>query len=198
MDTLAATETFRDYLSRYITYTDEEWAIASKGFVFSTLKKKAYFAEVGKVSNELGFIYKGSARYLHIRNGEEITNYFTFAPDFISAYKSFLRREPGHNYIQMLEDSELVIVTHKHWHFMLEHPQLAHKTERLGRLIAEHYLCCYDDRVASFVTKSPEERYLELLDEGKEVIQRIPQHYIANFLGITPVSLSRIRRRILA
>ena len=74
---------------------------------------------------------------------------------------------------------------------------LAYKMERFGRLVAEYYLCCYEDRVASFVTQTPEERYLQLLSTGREILQRMPQHYIANFLGITPVSLSRIRRRVL-
>jgi CRP-like cAMP-binding protein len=69
--------------------------------------------------------------------------------------------------------------------------------ERFGRLIAEHYLICYEDRVTAFITQTPEERYLQLLSTGREILQRMPQHYIANYLGITPVSLSRIRKRIL-
>ena len=80
---------------------------------------------------------------------------------------------------------------------MLNNPMLAYKMERFGRMIGEHYLCCYEDRVVSFLTQSPEERYLQLLNTGREILQRMPQHYIAHFLGITPVSLSRIRRRIL-
>ncbi len=80
---------------------------------------------------------------------------------------------------------------------MLAYPLLAYKMERFGRLIAEYYLVCYDNRMVSFITKTPEERYLELLSTGREILQRMPQHYIAHFLGITPVSLSRIRRRIL-
>jgi len=80
---------------------------------------------------------------------------------------------------------------------MLQNPLLAYKMERFGRLIAEHYLCCYEDRIASFITQSPEERYLQLLQTGKDILQRMPQHYIANFLGITPVSLSRIRKRLI-
>jgi len=65
--------------------------------------------------------------------------------------------------------------------------------------LAEHYLCCMEDRMTSFITQSPEERYLQLLQSqtGKDILHRMPQHYIANFLGITPVSLSRIRKRIL-
>ena len=80
---------------------------------------------------------------------------------------------------------------------MLGNPLLAYKMERFGRLVSEHYLICYEDRVSSFITKSPEERYLDLLNTGMEILQRMPQHYIAHFLGITPVSLSRIRRRIM-
>jgi CRP-like cAMP-binding protein len=77
------------------------------------------------------------------------------------------------------------------------HPVLAYKMERFGRLVAEFYLLCYEERIASFITQTPEERYSKLLETGREILQRIPQHYIANFLGITPVSLSRIRRRML-
>ena len=80
---------------------------------------------------------------------------------------------------------------------MLADPMLAYKMERFGRLTAEHYLCCYEDRVTAFITQTPEERYLHLMQTRKDVMLRMPQHYIANYLGITPVSLSRIRRRIL-
>jgi len=80
---------------------------------------------------------------------------------------------------------------------MLVDPLIGHKMERFGRLVAEFYLICYEDRMSSFITQTPEERYLSLLATGRDIIQRMPQHYIAHFLGITPVSLSRIRRRIL-
>jgi hypothetical protein len=80
---------------------------------------------------------------------------------------------------------------------MLNDIRLAYKIERFGRLIAEYYLCCYEDRVSAFITQTPEERYLKLMENGREILLRIPQHYVANFLGITPVSLSRIRKRVL-
>jgi hypothetical protein len=74
--------------------------------------------------------------------------------------------------------------------------RIAFKMERFGRLVAEYLVCCYEDRLVTFVTKSPEERYLELLEKQPALLQKIPQYYLANFLGITPVSLSRIRRRL--
>ena len=98
---------------------------------------------------------------------------------------------------QALEDTRLITFTRKDMDEMLANPMLAYKMERFGRMIGEHYLCCYEDRVVSFLTQNPEERYLQLLNTGGDIMRPMPQHYIANFLGITPVSLSRIRKRIL-
>ena len=164
---------------------------------FSVLKKKHYFAEPDKVCDKVGFIASGSVRYFHIKDGQDITGYFSFENEFVSSYKSFLTGLPGFTYIQALEDTKLITFTRKDMDQMLANPMLAYKMERFGRLVAEHYLCCYEDRVVSFITQTPEERYLQLLSTGREILQRMPQHYIANYLGITPVSLSRIRRRVL-
>jgi hypothetical protein len=68
--------------------------------------------------------------------------------------------------------------------------------ERFGRMIAEYLICCYEERVLSFLSQSPEERYLHLLESQPAFLQKVPQHYLANYLGIPPVSLSRIRKRI--
>ncbi|WDF56814.1 Crp/Fnr family transcriptional regulator [Mucilaginibacter sp. KACC 22063] len=197
MDTLKATASFRNHISQFVEYTDEEWALFCSYLEFGQLKKKDHFTENGKVCNHIAFISKGSLRYYHMMDGEDITGYFSFENEFASSYKSFLTRQPAVNYVQALEDTELVLISHHNWQTMLGHPVLAYKTERFGRLFAEYYLICYEERVTAFITQSPEERYLKLLETGREILQRIPQHYVANFLGITPVSLSRIRKRIL-
>jgi CRP-like cAMP-binding protein len=142
-------------------------------------------------------VVKGAVRYFHVKDGEEITGYFSFEDEMLSSYKSFLTRQPGLFYIQALEDSQIVTLSHNALQEVCANQIMSFKMERFGRLMAEHYLICYEDRVASFITQTPEERYHKLLETGGEVMQRIPQHYIANFLGITPVSLSRIRRRIM-
>ena len=197
MDSSTALNIFREHLKKYIDFNEAEWILFSQHLSFAKLKKKHYFAESDKVCNKVGFILRGSVRYFHIKDGEDITGYFSFENEFLSSYKSYLTGLPGHVYIQALEDSLLVTFTKKDMDEMLNNPMLAYKMERLGRLIAEQYLCCYEDRVTAFVTQTPEERYLELLSAGREILQRMPQHYIANYLGITPVSLSRIRKRIL-
>lgn len=197
MDTATALQIFREHLKKYIDFNEAEWILFSQHLSFAKLKKKHYFAEAGKVCNKVGFIVKGSVRYFHVKDGEDVTGYFSFENEFLSSYKSYLTGLPGHVNIQALEESLLITFSRKDMDEMLADPMLAYKMERFGRLIAEQYLCCYEDRVTAFITQTPEERYLELLNTGREILQRMPQHYVANYLGITPVSLSRIRKRIL-
>jgi len=197
MDTVTALIIFRKQLEKYVIFDEAEWAAFKDHVNFKALKKKKHFAEPGTVCNEFGFIVSGSVRYYHVKDGEEITGYFSFENEYVSSYKSYLTQTPALSYIQALEDTTLVTINYKNMQLMLGNPLLAYKMERFGRLVSEHYLICYEDRVSSFITKSPEERYLDLLNTGMEILQRMPQHYIAHFLGITPVSLSRIRRRIM-
>ncbi|MDB5024638.1 MAG: Crp/Fnr family transcriptional regulator [Mucilaginibacter sp.] len=197
MDQATALNLFREHLKKYIDFNEAEWILFSQHLSFSGLKKKHYFATPEKVCDKVGFIVDGSVRYFHIKDGQDITGYFSFENEFLSSYKSYLTSSPGYTYIQALEDTNLITFTRRDMDEMLSNPMLAYKMERFGRLIAEQYLCCYEDRVVSFITQTPEERYLQLLTTGREILRRMPQHYIANYLGITPVSLSRIRRRVM-
>jgi len=197
MDTLTALNKFREHAESFVPLNEAEWQTLVPLLEISTLKKKKNFAEPGKVCNHIALIVTGSVRFFHIKDGEEITGYFCFENEFTSSYKSFLTRQPAINYVQALEDTQFVSLSYNSMQKAYADKLIGHKMERLGRLIAEHYLICYEDRVTSFVTQTPEERYNKLLETGGEILQRIPQHYIANFLGITPVSLSRIRRRIM-
>ncbi|MFD2147601.1 Crp/Fnr family transcriptional regulator [Mucilaginibacter antarcticus] len=197
MDSSAALIIFRKSLEKFVHFNEAEWIVFTQHLTFSTLKKKHYFAEYGRVCDKTAFIVSGSVRYFHIKDGVELTGYFSFENELTSSYKSYLTGQPSLTYIQALEDTRLINISKNDMELMLNNPLLAYKMERFGRMVAEHYLCCYEDRVASFITQSPEERYLQLLSTGKQVLQRMPQHYIANFLGITPVSLSRIRRRLI-
>lgn len=187
--------TFREGLEAYISFDEREWEAFKPYLSLLRLKKKAHFALHGKICEAIGFIVRGSVRYYHLKEGIDITGYFSFEREFVSSYKSFLKQEPSNSYIQALEDTELICISYQNMQLLLKHELLAHKTERFGRLVAEHYICCYEDRIYSFVVQSPEERYIHMMQTEREILQRVPQHYIATFLGITPVSLSRIRKR---
>jgi CRP-like cAMP-binding protein len=189
---------FRMQMERFVTINDEEWALIEPSLHKKTVKKKVHFIYDGEVCDRIALIVSGSMRFYHVKEGEEITGYFVLEEEWVTSYKSFLKGLPSFTNIQALEDTEIIQINRQDLQKLISHPLLAYKMERFLRLLAEDYLCCYEDRVLAFVTQNPEERYLELLRSGKDVVKRIPQHYIANFLGITPVSLSRIRRRIMS
>lgn len=187
---------YRKCLEQFVSLTNEEWNILREHLYIRKLKKRDLFVKESKVCNEIAFIFSGSFRFFYIKEGVEISSYFCFESDLISSYKSFLKKEPSSISIEAIEDAELICFSHISLQQLLQDQRIAYKMERFGRLVAEYLVCCYEERVISFVTQSPEERYLQLLEKQPDLMQRIPQYYLANFLGITPVSLSRIRRRL--
>jgi CRP-like cAMP-binding protein len=187
---------FRSQLHRFVQFTNPEWELFSAYVYRKTVRKKEVFIAGHNVCNEIGFILSGSFRFYLVKDGIEISNYFCFQHELISAYRSFLKRIPGGITIEAMEDSTLLCFSHASMNALLADERTAFKMERFGRMVAEYLICCYEERVVSFVTQTPEQRYLQLLDEQPAFLQLIPQHYLANYLGITPVSLSRIRRRI--
>jgi len=93
-----------------------------------------------------------------------------------------------------LADTHLIVFPYRR---LKEMYSLSPTWERFGRLIAEWAMLGLEERMVGLLTLSPEERYIQLLESNKKkIIERIPQHLIANYLGITPVSLSRIRNRV--
>ena len=189
-------QVFRKNLEAFVGFSDEEWSIFCTYLYVQSIKKRRRFVEEGKICNEVGFILNGSFRFYFLKDGIEISNYFCFQNEFISSYRSFLKREPGLINIEAMEDSLLICFSHESLQQLLSDDRIMLKMERFGRTIAEYLICCYEERVISFVTQTPEARYRLLLENGDGLLQRIPQHYLANYLGITPVSLSRIRKRI--
>ena len=191
-------QVYRKYLQPFVVFEEEEWNVFSEELYVKSIKKKTPFVSHGKVCNEVGFILRGSFRFFFVKDGLEISNYFSFQNDLISSYRSFLMDEPGVITIEAMEDSMLICFSKSSLRELLNDKRVMLKMERFGRKVAEYLICCYEERVVSFVTQTPEERYRFLLENGHDLIQRIPQHYLANYLGITAVSLSRIRKRVFA
>jgi CRP-like cAMP-binding protein len=188
---------FRSQLKRFVQFSDEEWEIFAIHLYKKKLKKRAVFMQTGKICNEVGFILSGSFRFYFIRDGVEVSNYFSFQNELISSYPSFIKRSPSTISIDAMENAELVCFSYDSLQTLLKDDRIAFSMEHFGRMIAEYLICCYDERIFSFLSQTPEERYLHLLDTQPEFLQKVPQHYLANYLGITAVSLSRIRKRIL-
>lgn len=138
------------------------------------------------------FIEKGCLRTWVNSNGKEITTQFFFERDKVSSIESFSTSQPTLYSIESIEPCILQTLSQKDFQELLRHSPEVHEEMRvhlLKRLIQSQKL------FFSFLKHTPQQRYEELLQKYPEIIQRVPQHYIASYLGITPVSLSRIRNR---
>lgn len=165
----------------------------TKYFDSRTIKKKTNLLTAGKVAKEVYFIKSGCVRLFYEKDGEDISAYFFTEKMFAGAYDSFISQKPSRHGIETIEDCEVLAIDYHYFQQILKsNPQL----NELVRKILEERFVALHDLFTSQILDSPEERYIKLQKERPDLINRIPQHQIATFLGITPVSLSRIRNRI--
>jgi CRP/FNR family transcriptional regulator, anaerobic regulatory protein len=183
----------KEYVSRFVTYTESEWQPFLEALVKREVIKGNYLMEEGQVCDYVAFINKGLFRTYSMVKGEEVTSNFSFDGNFFTDFPSFVTRQPTLENHQALEDSEV-------WTLSYEKMQAIYKStpvwEKFGRLIAEYVLVRIAERNRSMLFLSAEELYLDLMKTRPKVIANIPQHYIASYLGIQPESLSRIRKRL--
>lgn len=184
----------RNKIEGMITLSDDEWNLLLPYLQEKTLRKNSLFAREGKVAKEIGFILQGNMRHYYTKDGEEKTTYFYFENHFVCDYISCITNKPGLLTIECLTDTTMVVFQYDK---ILACYQQSLNWSNFGRLIAEYLAAGLEDRMSGLLLLTPEERYLQLLKSNKQkILERIPQHLIANYLGITAVSLSRIRNRI--
>jgi CRP-like cAMP-binding protein len=127
-------------------------------------------------------------------NGHEVTKNFFFERDYATEYVSFLTRTPSLLSIKVMEDAELIELNYDKVQKLYEDYPI---WQKYGRLMAERVFIEVAERTQQLLYLSPEEMYLKLMADQPRIIERIPQHYIASYLGIQPESLSRIRKRLM-
>lgn len=156
--------------------------------------KKEMVLQEGSVCRHTHFINKGCLRYFYNVDGQENTGQFFFENSWYTDYESYISGKPSRQNIETLEKSELILLAKTDLHqLFIDIP----KFEKFGRIMAENAFLGLRYRNEMLTNQTAEERYLNLITERPKVFERIPQHYIASYLGIKPPSLSRIRKRIL-
>lgn len=150
----------------------------------------------GDISKKAFLIEKGCLRAWFNNNGKDITFQFFFENEVASSGESFRKNIPGVFNIEAIEPSILHWIYKKDLDKIMD--DISDIPEMRGDMRDKAFDRQYDymRQLLSFIKDSPEQRYLTLLTEKPHIIQRVPQHYIATYLGITPVSLSRIRKRV--
>lgn len=184
----------RQSIEKFIHLTDEEWQMLEPFLETRKLKKHELFAEHGKVAGDIGFVIDGMLRHYYIKEAEEKTTFFYFENHFVCTYISCITGQASQLSIEAMSDCTLLVFPYQK---MKELYEISMAWQKFGRLISEYLAIGLEERMVGLLMLNPEERYLDLLKGNKEkILERIPQHYIANYLGITPVSMSRIRNRV--
>lgn len=186
-------EEIRKYLDQFATQTDADWAFFQSKLKQKTFAKGENLLKSGEVEHYLSFVETGILR-LYIPGFEnDLTFGFVFPGQFISAYDSFLTREPCQYAVQTLTHTNLWRLEYEDLQEIYAHTEIGNL---MGRKNAERLFLLKSKRELSLLSKSPEMRYRDLFSERPELIRHIPLKYIASYIGVTPQALSRIRRRI--
>lgn len=153
---------------------------------------KAFLSRQGEISQDIFFIIKGITRSTIIdHTGEEHTIHFSLEHQFIADYTSFMLKTPANNNIQAIEETEVVVLPRQaiEWGYAnLE------QGDKMGRLIAEYYFIYFDNRLKNQYVFTPAQRYENISKVFSNIHNRVPQHMIASYLGISPVHLSRLKK----
>jgi hypothetical protein len=164
-------------------------------FEEKTLKKKAFLLQDDKVCDFIAFISEGSIRHFHIKDGVEKTCDISFDNSWVTDFQSFTYDTVAKMNLQAMEVTKVFVIKKRNLHNLYKE---CGKYETFGRLMTEQVAMRATEIAMSLSSDKPEERFNNLLSKHPDLFQKVPQKYIASFLGISAESLSWIRKRIIS
>jgi CRP-like cAMP-binding protein len=180
-------------IRKYISFSPADEAVARRLFHQKAYKKGHHLLAEGEICRNVIFVESGLVRYYMNTDGEDKTTYFNKEGEFVCFYPSFLPQAPSMINIQALEDCAVWMIS---FEGMQQFYQEVAYGERFGRLAIETVFVSAIAQITSIYTDTPEMRYQHFLLHYPEIVQRVPQYYIASYVGVKPQSLSRIRKRL--
>lgn len=182
-----------NFISKYITLTEDEKNALLSLDLFHSVKKGTVLLEQGQSTNNNYFVLKGCIRVYYMIDGEEKTTAFYTELEGVTPH-CVINKNPSEYYVGCVEDCILLVSNDD---MSVEVNSKFPKFDTMCRMLSEELLAKQRMDFDEFKTSSPEQRYLNLIQKRPDLIQRVPQHQLASFLGIKPQSLSRLRARIL-
>jgi CRP-like cAMP-binding protein len=184
---------FQNFNAR-VPLTEEDKELIKNYLTVKKIRRRQYLLQEGDVCKTVAFVEKGALRLYRVNeDGAEHIVAFALEGSFITDLYSFLTNEPSMYNIDAVDDSELVLITKG---ASDELRKLSSKyQEFIFRVTSDAYIEL-EKRITSTISLSLEERYKELTANYPDIIQRVPQHMIASYMGLNPETLSRVRKRI--
>lgn len=182
------------HINKKVSLTDEEWKIITSLFIPKKVRKKQYILQAGDVSEYMIFVNKGCLRsYTVDEKGDEHIVQFAIEGWWIGDMNSFLTGEPATFNVDALEDSEVLLLDFDSQEKIFD---LVSKFERYMRLLLQSNYVAMHRRLVSAISTTAEDKYLRMLKQYPDLVQRVPQHMIASYLGLKPETLSRVRKKL--
>jgi CRP-like cAMP-binding protein len=182
---------FIESLSQIVPLTKMELKILPSILKYKEYKKGHYLTKEGSIENYIYYILEGGVRNYCVHHDEEFSLDFFFGGSFTNSYMSFLLREKSWVSVQAMFDTKVIRI---HYNDVMKLYQDSTNFNKLGRIVTETLYIKRTKRELSLITQTAKERYEALLSNNRDLVQRIPQKYLASFLGIKAPSLSRIRK----
>lgn len=181
----------RGLIASFVGLADEEWLRFSELLLQKSFSKGSFLCREGQIENHIFFLVKGATRNYFLKDGKEFTVDFLFEGDMVTAYYSFITREPSMIAIQAIEDIEAILIPYQ---LLQDFYRNYHSGERIGRLIAEFHYKKRLEREMALLSTTAEERYAQLMERNPGLIRKTAVKHLSTYLGIQPESLSRIRK----
>lgn len=190
-------EAFLDFLSKFQALEQQDIDLLLSICTEASYMRGDYFVREGSVCTKLGFLTSGISRVYHLANDKEYTSYFNFTERnrMVSSFESFLTQKPSKESIHFLEDASLILINRADFYNLYSKSAAF---QEMGRKLAEYNYILAMERIYSLQHDTALMRYEKLLHIYPDLVNRVPHHYIASYLGITPESLSRVRKDLMA
>lgn len=186
-----AADMIRNAVEQLAPITSEDWHAFWERMEPAEVEKGGLLLKAGQVENHLNFLISGIARLFFISHNKEYTLRFNFPGMFFNAYSSFFSRMPSNYAVEAITDIYLYRMTYQQLESLYVESSGA---AMVGRRSLEFFYLLKEKREIELLCNTAEQNYRELQRQQPELIQQIPQKYLASYLGITPQSLSRLRR----
>ncbi|HMG66783.1 MAG TPA: Crp/Fnr family transcriptional regulator [Chitinophagaceae bacterium] len=183
----------KTFISKYVALSDVELEDISNKFKSKIIKKHDYLLKRGDTCKDLVFVQKGCLRLYYMKDDIEVSVWFTFPLSSAVEIYSFISENPSNYFLQAIEESEVLYLPKTELNKLYQYQP---KMQEMMRNFWEDVILNLVNRFTALQTDSAEKRYLDLLAKPA-YFEKIPQKYLASFIGVTPTSLSRIRKQII-
>ncbi|MEQ1676743.1 MAG: Crp/Fnr family transcriptional regulator [Chitinophagaceae bacterium] len=183
--------TFLSYLRKFIDITDDEFNEYLRPVILERkFDKKQLLTRTGEIENYFNFILKGLIRKYYVKGNEEINTQISVEGHIIHSQESFHSRLPSEYTVEAIEPSVVASISYADMESVFAKSK---KMEHLGRMVITHTMVLKDRWQMQMVNMTPRERFLQFVTKNAELLQRVPQKYLASYLNIKPETFSRFK-----